>query len=297
MIARVGVRTIILERPLDVRVTLRSKRLVRRARVPGTWWAGRSPDGPFSINFRKYGERLEVEAWGEGSEWALEHVPDFVGLHDRPEDLVPQHDLIRDLAKRRAADRIGASRLLWEAMFYAVIHQKVTGIGAGRSMRDLTFAAGEPAPGPSGLMLIPTPEAIRSLAYHDFHRFGLERRRTEVLREVARHGKKLGRLSFADPAETDRTLQAMPGVGVWTSAVARGEALGDPDAVQVGDYHIKNTVSWALAGEPRGTDERMLELLEPYRGQRLRVVRLLKYSGIGAPKYGPRSEVRSIHHQ
>jgi hypothetical protein len=53
-------------------------------------------------------------------------------------------------------------------------------------------------------------------------------------------------------------------------------------------------VSWALAGEPRGTDERMLELLEPYRGQRARAIRLLETSGIGAPRYGPRMAPRSI---
>ena len=53
-------------------------------------------------------------------------------------------------------------------------------------------------------------------------------------------------------------------------------------------------VSWALAGEPRGSDERMLELLEPYRGQRGRAIRLLETSGIAAPRYGPRLTPRSI---
>jgi hypothetical protein len=38
----------------------------------------------------------------------------------------------------------------------------------------------------------------------------------------------------------------------------------------------------------------MLELLEPYRGQRARVVRLLELSGIRAPRYGPRLSPRGI---
>jgi hypothetical protein len=59
----------------------------------------------------------------------------------------------------------------------------------------------------------------------------------------------------------------------------------------VGDYHLKNTVAHALAGEARATDERMLELLAPYRGQRGRVVRLLQLDGHGAPKFGPRQRV------
>lgn len=65
-------------------------------------------------------------------------------------------------------------------------------------------------------------------------------------------------------------------------------AMGDPDAVAVGDYHIPNTVSWALANEPRADDARMLELLEPFAGHRGRVTMLLKFGGISAPKYGPR---------
>jgi hypothetical protein len=38
----------------------------------------------------------------------------------------------------------------------------------------------------------------------------------------------------------------------------------------------------------------MLELLEPWRGHRARVVRLLTMSGLAAPKYGPRMSHRSI---
>jgi 3-methyladenine DNA glycosylase/8-oxoguanine DNA glycosylase len=86
----------------------------------------------------------------------------------------------------------------------------------------------------------------------------------------------------------------MPGVGPWTSAEVARLALGDPDAVSVGDYHLPNIVAWALAGEERATDERMLELLAPYRGQRARVQVLLEASHISPPAYGPRMEARSI---
>jgi 3-methyladenine DNA glycosylase/8-oxoguanine DNA glycosylase len=71
-------------------------------------------------------------------------------------------------------------------------------------------------------------------------------------------------------------------------------AFGDADAVSVGDFHIPNTVAWALAGEPRGTDARMLELLEPYRGHRGRVCALLVLAGISAPRFGPRMPARSF---
>jgi 3-methyladenine DNA glycosylase/8-oxoguanine DNA glycosylase len=80
---------------------------------------------------------------------------------------------------------------------------------------------------------------------------------------------------------------ALPGIGPWTAAEVGRAAFGDPDAVSVGDFHLPNLVCWALAGEPRGDDSRMLELLEPYRGQRGRVVRLLEASGLRSPRYGP----------
>ena len=56
----------------------------------------------------------------------------------------------------------------------------------------------------------------------------------------------------------------------------------------------RNIVAWTLAGEARGTDERMLELLAPYAGQRGRVQVLLEASGARAPKFGPRFEPRVI---
>jgi 3-methyladenine DNA glycosylase/8-oxoguanine DNA glycosylase len=72
-----------------------------------------------------------------------------------------------------------------------------------------------------------------------------------------------------------RRLRAIVGVGPWTAARTALIALGDPDAVPVGDLHIPHMVTWALAGERRGSDERMLELLEPFRGHRGRAIRLM----------------------
>jgi 3-methyladenine DNA glycosylase/8-oxoguanine DNA glycosylase len=63
-----------------------------------------------------------------------------------------------------------------------------------------------------------------------------------------------------------------------------GFVLGDPDAVPVGDLHLPHEVGWALAGEPGADDARMLELLDPYRGHRFRVLRLLMAAGRVRPR-------------
>jgi 3-methyladenine DNA glycosylase/8-oxoguanine DNA glycosylase len=120
----------------------------------------------------------------------------------------------------------------------------------------------------------------------------VEQRRVQALQRVALIADRLERCAGA--AEATRRMVAVPGIGPWTAAEVVRVTFGDPDAVSVGDFHLKHVVSWALAGEPRGTDERMLELLEPYRGQRGRAVRLIELSGITPPRYGPRLAPKRI---
>ena len=143
-------------------------------------------------------------------------------------------------------------------------------------------------------MLQPTTETLAGLAYHEFHPLGIEKRRADVIRRAA---ARAGRLEEALGMESDAALarlMALPGIGIWTAAGVLHAATGDPDAVQVGDYHLPDVVAWNLAGEPRADDDRMLELLEPYRGQRARVTRLLEAGGKSPPRFGPRIALRKI---
>ena len=126
------------------------------------------------------------------------------------------------------------------------------------------------------------------------------------IRPVAREAPRLERhavaVAAASPGEARGAargaaydaLRAFPGIGPWTAAEVGFRAFGDPDAVSVGDFHIPNMVCWALAREPRGTDERMLELLEPYRGQRARVTRYLELARMAARATAPRLASRRI---
>lgn len=98
---------------------------------------------------------------------------------------------------------------------------------------------------------------------------------------------RLTNLEQRPPQQVQARLERIRGIGPWTSAMVTASALGDADAVPVGDYHLPNTVAWHLAGEERGDDARMLELLEPFAGHRWRVLRLAK-SGGSAPKRGPK---------
>jgi 3-methyladenine DNA glycosylase/8-oxoguanine DNA glycosylase len=257
----------------------------------GIWRATRTPAGPATIWLRVIDGGIAVGAWGPGAAAAVDGAADLVGANDHPEALVPHHRLIGELVHRFPGLRLPRTNRAFEALLPAICEQKVTGIQARESYRAIVATHGESAPGPAGLRLPPEPRRLAALPYFAFHPWGLERRRADLIRRTA---ELAPRLEGATPAEAYARLGAVPGIGPWTLAEVGRIAFGDPDALSVGDFHIPNLVAWALAREPRADDARMLELLEPYRGQRGRVQRLLEVSGISAPRYGPRMTPQRI---
>jgi len=259
--------------------------------------AMRTPDGPATIEAVDTGRELVVRAWGPGAGWAIERAPDLLGLNDDPGALLalrPPHRLVVELARRSAGVRIARSNRVIEALVPAVLEQKITGEEARRIYRALIRAHGEPAPGPFGLRLQPTAAQLAALPYHAYHPLGLERRRAETLKRIGASADRLEAAVSLPIADAHRRLGAVVGVGPWTVNEVARDALGDPDAVSVGDYHLPSLVAYALAGERKATDERMLELLEPWRGQRWRVLRLLFAEGISAPRRAPQLAPRPL---
>jgi len=192
--------------------------------------------------------------------------------------------------------RWGASGDLYHELLPAILGQRITVGEAYGQWRRLCRTLSEPAPGPfDGLLLPPAPEVLARRPSWSLHRLGIERTRAEPMIELAKHPSKLWTWAQLQPSEAAAKLRHLRGIGPWTIGTALGPALGDPDAVPVGDYHVKHMVAWAVAGEPRASDERMLELLEPYRGDRGRVVRLLKMNGNRAPAFGPKQRIVPMH--
>lgn len=289
-------RILRFERPVDLRLTLKALQHGRgdpTTRIDATeaWRATRTPEGPATQHLRLDGGRVEAEAWGPGAEWVLERTPSLLGEHDDPGSFAPEHLRLLEVHRRHPGFRVGRSDAVVETIVPTILEQKVTGAGARRSYRGLIRAFGEPAPGPFGLRLQPDPKILAALPYQEFHPFGVERKRAVTLKLACSYARRLEETIDMPSDAARRRLLALPGVGEWTAALVAGIAWGDRDAVEIGDFHIPNQVCWFLAGEPRGTDERMLELLEPYAGQRWRALRLIEASGVGAPRFGPRLEV------
>jgi 3-methyladenine DNA glycosylase/8-oxoguanine DNA glycosylase len=292
-------RTLPVEGPLNLRATLEPMR-----RGPGDptvrfdddaiWRAARTPEGPVSLRLAPEGMGVHASAWGEGAGWMVERVADLLGLHDDDAGFRPDSPLLKELYRRFRGMRFGRTGQVMEALVPTILSQRVTGPNAGRSWKEVVWTWGERAPGPRKMWVTPDPRRLAALAPWELIRCGVEARRGEVVVRACRVARRMEEAAGMTTEAAAERLMAVRGVGPWTAAKVIRVVLGDPDVVPTGDYHLPHTVAWALADEPRGTDERMLELLEPYRPHRGRVVRLLGLAEIHAPKYGPRRGVVDI---
>ena len=251
------------------------------------WWASETPQGPASLAFRTVGSEVIADAWGSGAEWAVAQFPALLGNDDDPSGFEPRDPVVRGLVSRLGVPRLGATRRWYEAMATAAIYQRVVSADARTAVTRMGRLHGAEVPGGGPLPLFPRPEAVLRVPDHGFHRAGVDRARTRVIRVAAKHADRLEALGGRPASEARDWLQRLPGVGPWTAARTTGAAAGDPDAVPVGDLHVPVLVTYALSGTADGDDDSMLELLEPYAGHRGRVVRMVKAAGIGPPKHHP----------
>lgn len=284
---------------VDLRLTLGPLRCGggdRRVRFSGreAWRACHTPEGPATLHLRLATGEVAAEAWGPGARWALETAPDLLGASDRPEAFRPTDPVMRSLTRGLPGLRLTRSLCVYELLVPTILEQKVTSIEARRSFAGLLRRYGSPAPGPAGMRLLPPAELLAELPYHVFHPLGVERRRAEILRTVARRAGRLQETTSMSPTAALRRLLTLPGIGPWTAATVVNGALGEGDTVVRGDFHFPNLTAWVLAGEPRADDARMLELLEPYRGHRGRAMRYIVASGIRPPKFGPKHRLRDL---
>ncbi len=253
--------------------------------------------GPATLRFQQAPDGTTVvHAWGPGAEGALRSVPDLLGARDQSDALVVDHPLLRDLALRHAGLRLTRTGRVFEALVPAVLEQKVTGIEAFRAWRWLVSRHGTPAPGPApeGMRVMPGPEVWRRIPSWDWHRAGVDAKRSRTILAACAVAPALERtLALGTGAAVASALRQVPGIGVWTAAEIAQRSHGDPDAISVGDFHLANLIGFALAGRTRSDDDVMIELLERYRPYRQRVVRLLELGASRPQKFGPKLSPRS----
>lgn len=285
--------------PVDVRRTLSPLSRGRadpthRLEPDGSLWRTTCAAGGAAYRLVARGlHEVRCEAWGAGAERVVAGLADLLGGRDAAEGFEPRHPLLAEAARRAPGLRVPRTGAVLEALVPAVLEQKVTGKQARAAFRTLVLRYGAPAPGPApdGMRLPPTAQAWRHVPSWEWHRAGVGPQRSRTVCAATRVAGRLEEAVGMASADAERRLRAVPGVGVWTVAEVAQRALGDPDALSVGDYHLSQYVGWALVGRPL-SDDGMVELLEPWRPHRYRVVRLIECSGFAKPRFGPRLTVQ-----
>ena len=261
----------------------------RRTRS-GDWWLTANTDsGPGTLLLRSVEGSIEGQAWGPGGAELLERMPLLLGADDTPEDFRPDDETVVTVLWRRLGRRwrVPATGLVFQTAVQAVLEQKVTGTESRRSWYRLLRDHGSPAPGPApqGMFVAPPREVVAAVPSWWWRGAGVDQQRSRTVLELAR------RRFPGEAADVPRRLAAVPGIGPWTVAEVAFRALGDADAVSVGDYHLADLVGYALTGRPRSSDAELLQLLQPYAGHRYRAVRMIELSGIRKPRFGPRAGI------
>lgn len=249
------------------------------------WRTSRQTSGPVTARIERVApDTVTCRAWGDGAAEFLDTLPALLGADDDADDFSPHHPTLA-LAQQRARHlRIGRTGRVLEALIPAVLEQRVQGVEAFRSWRLLVTRFGDPAPGPAPdrMRIPPSADQWRAIPSWEFHRANVDPGRMRTLVHCAQRADALERQTSA------AALTSLPGVGVWTAAETAQRAFGDADALSVGDYHLSDMIGWTLLGHPID-DDAMVDLLEPMRPHRYRVVRLLEVSGLARlPRRGPR---------
>lgn len=258
--------------------------------------SGRTPAGPVAFRARTGSGRLAVEAWGPGAAWIVDRLPQLAASEDDPRLLRFDHPVLDETNRRHPGVRHAATGLVVDALLGRVLGQRVLAVEAGRSWKALCRELGGPAPGPLDLLLPPDTERLAHQPTWWFHQRGIDRSRARTLLAVARHARRLAEVVDLPLSEAYGRMRAVPGLGPWTvNGVAR-VALGDPDAIVVGDYWISHAVCSFFTGRARGSDEEMLALVERWTGQRGRVERLVGLSGHRVPRFAAGVRTPRIAH-
>jgi 3-methyladenine DNA glycosylase/8-oxoguanine DNA glycosylase len=258
--------------------------------VDGEWHhAMNSPEG--AVAFALDVDSWRWRAWGPGRDWI---APRFDAMTEAEPPPVPAgHPLVATLQHRLPGLRLVALGSVADLAPARIIGQRVTTVEARQSWRKLVWRFGEPAPGPLKLRLPPHPLVLATLPDWEWKRLGVEAQRARTIQRFARDVGRLEAVAH-DATLLGRRLRAMRGIGPWTSEFLTHFVCSDPDAVPIGDWHMPSHVAFALAGERQATDERMLELLQPFRPQRARVWRMIVAAARKPPRRAPRARILGL---
>ncbi|MFJ4229865.1 DNA-3-methyladenine glycosylase family protein [Paenarthrobacter nicotinovorans] len=278
------------------------------AHASGYWMAFTAPSGPVTLRLSGGGlgpdSFVDAQAWGPGAADAVAGVPRLLGADDDwsafddPAFHATLPRRVTESRRRNLAMRLPCTGRVVDSLVPTILEQKVTTLEARRGYRYLMYRYGTKAPGrvaPQGLLVPPTARQWLAIPCWEWHKAGVGPQRSATVMRALQSAVALERLAALDSVQAGAKLQTIPGIGVWTAAEVVQRTHGCPDSISVGDYHLASYVGYALTGQ-KTDDAGMIELLEPWRGQRQRLVRMLYLSGFRKPTFGPRMTVQDHRH-
>jgi 3-methyladenine DNA glycosylase/8-oxoguanine DNA glycosylase len=236
---------------------------------------------PAAVEVCRDGDALNVSAYGGHADELLEETLLGLDQDDRYFAFVTEDTGVLRLHRRFAGLRLFRMPWLYDATCSAILQQRVRWVEAAREWSRITKRFG--APGPLGLWCFPQAEVLSRVPMFELERIGVDPKRAKALLRFAQESRFLPLKMSMSFARLRQHLLRVPGIGPWTTETVMGYGAGDTDAAIPGDLHLPREVCYALAGEHDGTDERMMELLEPFRGHRFRIIRLLYESRLDVP--------------
>jgi len=118
----------------------------------------------------------------------------------------------------------------------------------------------------------PSPEQLLEASEEDLRGCGLSGRKTEYVRDLARHvlgGElELDRLEELEDEQVIEEIVAVRGLGRWTAEMFLLFHLQRPDVLSGGDLGIRKAVQVEYGLEEMPTPTRVLEIGEPWRPYR-----------------------------
>ncbi|GGI45343.1 3-methyladenine DNA glycosylase/8-oxoguanine DNA glycosylase [Agromyces flavus] len=255
------------------------------------WRTTLTPAGAATVRIvQRAPDLVRVEAWGPGAEAAIAAAPSMLGERDDTTGFRTGVEVLDDAHRRNPGLRVPRTARVMESLVPAILEQKVITLQAHASWRRLVLRFGSAAPGPvpRPMRVVPSASGWRAIPVWEWHRAGVDPKRAATIQRVAAYADRIEEAADLPHAEASARLTYFAGIGAWTAAEVAQRALGDPDAVSVGDYHLAGYVGHALHGRDMN-DAEMLEALAPWAGQRYRVIRLIMAAGLrGRPRRGAR---------
>ena len=173
--------------------------------------------------------------------------------------------VIGPLLRGRPGLRVVGSPHGFETAIMTVLGQQVS-LAAARTLGGRLVAAyGEPGPG--GLTLFPTAEALAGVAVEELRTtVGLTGARAATLHGLAvASASGLPLTAGADPALFRASLLALPGIGPWTADYLAVRVLGDRDAFTASDLVLRRSLGGVSVAEAEAASEAW----RPYRAYAL----------------------------